>query len=157
MGGAGGELCDAIRRFDGKTIAEHAQFTIVLLEARKDFPGSFHRHQAAQQAGGFAGLALGCVGVAAVDGTQRVAAQIPDGGAVGSDGVPDAGQLRHNRRQAGQRTPGGGHDHDAVCCCAGDGFAGKGSALAAVVQQRAVQIQCDKTDRGKILRHKGSF
>ena len=157
MGGAGGKLCDALRRFDGKTIAKHAQFTVVLLEQGKDLPCSLRRHQTVQQAGGLTGVALGGIGVAAVYSTHGVVTQIPHGRTVGGDGIPDAGQLCHHGRQAGQRTARGRHHGHAVRHSAGDGFAGGSGDFVVPAQQSAVQIQRNKANRGKALQHKGSF
>ena len=115
---------------DRIAVPEHAHAAGVFHEQVKGGPGSLHRHQAAQQTGGLTGLALGRIGVPAVDSTQRVAAQVPYGSTVGGDGIPHAGQLRHHRT---------------------------GRDLPFVVQQGAVQVQGGKAYRGKHLRHKNSF
>jgi len=156
-GGAGGELCNALRSLDGKAVAEYAQLAIVLLEQVKSFPCHFCRHQAVQQAGGFAGVALGSVGIAAVHSTHGVIAKVPHGGTVGGDGIPDAGQLCHNRRQTGQWAACGGHHHHAMLYSAGNGLTGGKGDLVVPVQQGAVQIQRGKADKGKALQHNGSF
>ena len=95
------------------------------------------------------GRTLGGIGVTAVNGTQRVCAHIPDSGTVGGDGVPDAGQLRHQRRQAGKGPPGAGQHDDPAPDGIGDGLPGAGGDLAPGIEQGAVQIKGDKTDRGR--------
>ena len=92
---------------------------------------------------------LGRIGIAAVYGTQRVCAHIPDSGTVGGDGVPDAGQLRHQRRQAGKGPPGAGQHDDPAPDGIGNGLPGAGGDLALGIEQGAVQIKGDKTDRGR--------
>ena len=142
---------------DRIAIPEHAHAAGVFHEQVKGGPGSLHRHQAAQQTGGLTGLALGRIGVPAVDSTQRVAAQVPYGSTVGGDGIPHAGQLRHHRGQVAQRAAGGGHDDHAPVGGGLQGGPGTGRDLPFVVQQGAVQVQGGKAYRGKRLRHKNSF
>ena len=96
---------------------------------------------------------LFCVGIAAVHCAHGVGAQIPHGGTVAGDDVADAGQLRHFRRQTGQRTAGGGHDVHAFIHSSLQSGAGAGGDVPLAVQQGAVQIQRDQTDGGKFLWH----
>ena len=120
----------------------------------KGFAGSLRRHQAVQQADRGAGTVLFRVGIAAVHCAHGVCAQVPHGGTVAGDDVADAGQLRHLRRQAGQRTAGGGYDVHALVHGGLQCGAGAGSDVSLAVQQSAVQIQCDQTDGGKLLWHR---
>ena len=147
----------AVLILDRVAVDEHTHAAVVLHKDGKGFPGGLHRHQAVHQTDRFGGMALGGIGIAAVHCRQRVAAQIPDSGAVGGDGITQAGQLCHHRRQIAQRTAGGGHDDHAVRHSVGDGLLGAGGDAAGVVQQGAVQIQRGKADGGNILQHKCSF
>ena len=137
----------------GVSVRENAQVGVAALADRKGFAGSLHRHQAVQQADRGAGAVLFCVGIAAVHCAHGVAAQIPHGGTVAGDDVADAGQLRHLRRQTGQRTAGGGHDVHAFIHSSLQSGAGAGGDVPLAVQQGAVQIQRDQTDGGKFLWH----
>ena len=99
--------------------------------------------------GGLMGLPPVSIGVAAVHGPQRIGAHIPDSGTVGGDGVPDAGQLGHHRRQAGQGPPRAGQHDDPAPDGIGNGLPGAGRDLALGIEQGAVQIKGDKTNRGR--------
>lgn len=92
----------------------------------KHFPGGFRWQTMTFQQNRFMGRTLGGIGVTAVYGTQRVCAHIPDSGTVGGDGVPDAGQLRHQRRQAGKGPPGAGQHDDPAPDGIGNGLPGAG-------------------------------
>jgi len=96
----------------GAPVRKDAQRAVVLLIERKGFPSGLRRHGAVEEPDRLVGLPPGRIGIAAVHGTQRVCAHIPDSGTVGGDGVPDAGQLRHQRRQAGKGPPGAGQHDD---------------------------------------------
>ena len=95
------------------------------------------------------GLPPGRIGIAAVHGTQRVCAHIPDSGTVGGDGVPDARQLRHQRRQAGKGPPGAGQHDDPAPDGIRNGLPGAGGDLALGIEQGAVQIKGNETDGGR--------
>ena len=133
----------------GAPVRKDAQRAVVLLIERKSFPGSLRRHGAVEEPDRLVGLPPGRIGIAAVHGTQRVCAHIPDSGTVGGDGVPDAGQLRHQRRQAGKGPPGAGQHDDPAPDGIGDGLPGAGGDLALGIEQGAVQIKGDKTDGGR--------
>ena len=135
---------------DRIAVPEHAHAAGVFHEQVKGGPGSLHRHQAAQQTGGLTGLALGRIGVPAVDSTQRVAAQVPYGSTVGGDGIADAGQLGHDRRKIGQRPPGGGQDYDAAGDRFRDGLPGAGRDLPLMVQKGAVEVKGHEAGRSDV-------